>query len=206
MVKYIEDQEKALKHLLDNIHANEKNLLEYNKQQKKYLLDYEKKQKEYVIDYQKKQKKYLLEYEKNHKKSLVEEKKDKKHKPKVPQYPSDNIYNVHPDKKPIEVVPIPLPPSLPNYEIQHNTDKGYQTNYPKSDHIPIENGNVYPDNSILPYFPHTIDPNYPPGSQDNLNPQFTDPFHSWTTSNPRNADFFRTRSVKHVSITREACV
>lgn len=205
IVKLIEDKEKEIKTFLDNIKETDKNLLEYDKQQKKYLLDYTKKQKKYILDFKKQQQKHLLDLKKD---AISDKKKDKLHIPKDPKY---NYYDSY--LYPQQVFPIPLPPHLPDY--------GIQTYHPKQDSVPQipyngihpydksendyssnqfpygQNENGYPNN-LPPSYQIPVDINYPTNGLDDLNPQYTDPFHSWTSPNypeyDSHNDFYQTRN------------
>lgn len=143
--------------------------LEYDKQQKKYLLDYLKKQHQDMEDFQTKHAKHLKDLKKG--KITI----DKKiHIPKEPKKDYDKNYNLY--SKPIDLIPLPLPSDLPNYEIKN---------------VPYKNENLAP---AIPYnsehFPYAqiendnanIDSGYPDSGYD-LNPQYVDPFNSWTSPN-----------------------
>lgn len=195
LVKLIEDKEKEIKNFLHNVKENDKKLLEYDKQQKKYLLDYTMKQKKYLLDFEKQQKKHHLDLKKD-------KKKDKLHKPKDPKYENYESY-LYPQK----VYPIPLPPHLPNYGIQ--TDPPQQNNGPQ---IPYNNGNYpfdkndYPNDQLLPSYSldikNPLDINYPAPSLDDLNAQYTDPFHSWTSPNYLPDG----RNAEESDLEREVCM
>lgn len=177
LIKYIEDQQKAMKDLMDSIHTNEKSFLDYDKQQKKYLKEYELKQKKYLLEYEKKQKKYLLDNKIN----------------KIKTKKEDKIYTPYsyPEPKPVEIIPIPLPPQLPHYE-PHYEIPNYKVDYPQKIVVPHKQEESYeqPEDSypsyldvheIVPHHQHSVDLNYPENQYVPLhNPEYTDPFQSWT--------------------------
>lgn len=106
--------------------------------------------------------------------SLIDKKKDTLHTPKEPKKEYDKNYNLY--SKPNDLIPLPLPSDLPNYEIKNEPSKHENINQ----EIPYDSG-------IFPYAQNengnaNIDSGYPGGSYD-LNPQYIDPFNSWTSPN-----------------------
>lgn len=184
LVKYIDDNERAMKTLLDSVHADKQLFLDSAANSKKELIDFDKNAELALLDFDKQATTALLEYDKEKKKVLIG-KGGGLHGPHLPKkFPIkiEKEYKYPPHKPAEHLYPIPLTPDLPNYEIADNKDKSYQSDYSKTDYIPAH---------VEPEYSAPKPDGYGSGNPD---PQYTDPFHTWTSENLHGTEPYSARS------------